>query len=861
MRSSIFLLTLVLTFSMFYAADLSADGVNRSVAIVLDLSYSMRLADAFGVSRLKIMKSALGELLARADQGVEWACIAFDDSESVTLLQPFTQDSSRLVAVVNAAESGRLSPIGAALSFAADYMHSNARSTHRAIVLVSDGISTEQQNVQFTLGPAFRKYEIPLFILGCDHTKNPGLIEPLNQIAAYTGGAYIKHGDVERLKSILLADRDGPIADAGPAEEPAVGIDEPVGVTRGSATTVRTRPESGAGGLSSQQRNSVLATAGEAGSTSGKGKPEDAIDSTRSGHALLFLAAAGGFLFLLSVFFARRARQRRQSMAMRQPQGRVFLNLSVRYPGGEVRQFRLEHSPANVGNAPQCQVYLETEKSRGKVVFVYTWDAREAAFSSARAFLLNGVAVRKKSLRVGDRLIFDRYRLVFDGLETETVGTAAPKNYSLVPLAAGCFLVVLAVLLWGISRFRMPASSDPHRQRAPGIAAGQMSRQAADLASNPAPARAARTLPDRRPLFAEARAASRENSPGADPDEKSQTGSSPSGASTAAMGGIPLASPSMGSADAAPGSGRAREQMLIKQGRRTFYLEYALPKLRQILPLRQRPIRMVAPGEDIEADKVDMLFVHSHPDDESLDFGGAMAKAVSSGKRIATVLFTDGESGLDQFPYRGIDGTHPAHYLRGDRLALVRVEEAASAMAFLGSSLYIRLGLRNHLYNSSEDVLPVETVMSYWGGEDWLMGRLIEIIEALRPDVVISSDFNPRAYEHFEHKATGYITRQALAELRSKGQNLVKGYLVSVDHFQEESLYPELELVDLMEVDPATGLTYREIQRAALAEHRTQGDASLIGVELLPNFKWEQYSAVFWDFDVSLDDYIKHFAH
>ena len=52
-------------------------------------------------------------------------------------------------------------------------------------------------------------------------------------------------------------------------------------------------------------------------------------------------------------------------------------------------------------------------------------------------------------------------------------------------------------------------------------------------------------------------------------------------------------------------------------------------------------------------------------------------------------------------------------------------------------------------------------------------------------------------------------------------------------------------------------LSYREIQGVALKEHYTQGDASLIGVELLPNFRWEQYSPVFWELDLSPERYIE----
>ena len=94
-----------------------------------------------------------------------------------------------------------------------------------------------------------------------------------------------------------------------------------------------------------------------------------------------------------------------------------------------------------------------------------------------------------------------------------------------------------------------------------------------------------------------------------------------------------------------------------------------------------------------------------------------------------------------------------------------------------------------------------------------------------------------------------------MTALRDSGAEYLKAYLVSVDPFQG-NLYEVMELLDLMEIDPDTGLTFREIQQAALREHKTQKDASLIGVELLPNYRWERYLPVFGPSDLSLADYL-----
>jgi hypothetical protein len=132
-----------------------------------------------------------------------------------------------------------------------------------------------------------------------------------------------------------------------------------------------------------------------------------------------------------------------------------------------------------------------------------------------------------------------------------------------------------------------------------------------------------------------------------------------------------------------------------------------------------------------------------------------------------------------------------------------------------------------------------------------------KLLEGFRPTVVVSSDFNAEAFEHFEHKAAGSIVQYALRYLTAREDDFIKGYLVSVDPFQKKNLYPSLERIDMMERDPVTGLTYREIQFNALKEHQTQGDASLIGVELLPHYRWEQYYPHIWRLDTTLEAYIK----
>ena len=124
-------------------------------------------------------------------------------------------------------------------------------------------------------------------------------------------------------------------------------------------------------------------------------------------------------------------------------------------------------------------------------------------------------------------------------------------------------------------------------------------------------------------------------------------------------------------------------------------------------PPALKETRMTRPGEKPEFFPADILFFHAHPDDESLAFGALMAAASRAGKRLAVVLFTDGEAGKDRYPNRPVGGRYPDHALRAAQLADVRVQEARSALSLLGCEAYVRLGLKNHPYNRSTDELSL----------------------------------------------------------------------------------------------------------------------------------------------------------
>lgn len=240
--------------------------------------------------------------------------------------------------------------------------------------------------------------------------------------------------------------------------------------------------------------------------------------------------------------------------------------------------------------------------------------------------------------------------------------------------------------------------------------------------------------------------------------------------------------------------------------------------------------------EDIPVQKkLDILFIHAHPDDESLDYGLYMAQASESGKSVGIVVFTDGDSGFDKYPDRPVDGFYKDSYLNGSELAEVRVKEAEKALTVLGVEVYVRLGLWNRSYTSTEVSKSITTLLNEWGGRDQLVSQLVGIMEIFQPDIIVSPDGPCGAMEHFEHEAVGFISELAVNSYKKK--NKLKAYLKLVD-VQQTAVY---EGIPLLSIDTRGDNRRKEQKYSALMMHQTQADASYYGIKRLEAFPVEYY--------------------
>lgn len=258
------------------------------------------------------------------------------------------------------------------------------------------------------------------------------------------------------------------------------------------------------------------------------------------------------------------------------------------------------------------------------------------------------------------------------------------------------------------------------------------------------------------------------------------------------------------------------------------------------------------PGEDPVSQKLDILFIHAHPDDESLDYGLYMAQAAAEGKSTGIIVFTDGDSGLDKYPDRPVDGFYKDDHLTGDELAKVRVREAENALSILGAKVYVRLGLWNRPYTAVEASKNVYELSMEWGGEEVLIQKLLTLMETFMPDIIVSPDGPCNAREHFEHEAVGFLADAAVRLFIRKNPDQLKAYLKLVD-IQQAKAYSG---ISLLRIDADMDSRYFNLKRTALMMHQTQADASYYGIKRLENFPFEHYLVEYrsGDSDIALLD-------
>jgi N-acetyl-1-D-myo-inositol-2-amino-2-deoxy-alpha-D-glucopyranoside deacetylase len=157
-----------------------------------------------------------------------------------------------------------------------------------------------------------------------------------------------------------------------------------------------------------------------------------------------------------------------------------------------------------------------------------------------------------------------------------------------------------------------------------------------------------------------------------------------------------------------------------------------------------------------------LLFVHAHPDDESLANGATIAHYASRGAQVRVVTCTLGEEGEvigDRWAQLAVD--------HADQLGGYRIGELTAALHALGVDAPIFLGGPGRWRDSGMvGAVPSPATRRQQrfidADEREAVGALVSLIRTLRPHVVVTYDENG-GYGHPDHVRANVVTTAAVA--------------------------------------------------------------------------------------------------
>lgn len=165
--------------------------------------------------------------------------------------------------------------------------------------------------------------------------------------------------------------------------------------------------------------------------------------------------------------------------------------------------------------------------------------------------------------------------------------------------------------------------------------------------------------------------------------------------------------------------------------------------------VRRRACR--APGRTVArvsgTSRRSILFVHAHPDDETISTGATLARYAADGAKVTLVTCTLGEEGEIHVP--ALSGLAASE---ADQLGGYRISELAAACSALGVSDQRFLGGAGRYRDSGMMGLPSnDHPRSFWKADlDEAASALLEVFREVRPQVLVTYDPNG-FYGHPDH--------------------------------------------------------------------------------------------------------------
>jgi len=157
-------------------------------------------------------------------------------------------------------------------------------------------------------------------------------------------------------------------------------------------------------------------------------------------------------------------------------------------------------------------------------------------------------------------------------------------------------------------------------------------------------------------------------------------------------------------------------------------------------------------------DQPRLLFVHAHPDDETLTTGATIAHYAALGAQVCVVTCTLGEEGE-------VIGERWAQLVgeQADQLGGFRIGELSAALNALGIGAPVFLGGAGRWRDSGMEGTPPRHRQRFVDADpSEAVGALVEIIRGLRPHVVVTYDANG-GYGHPDHIHAHEVTMAAVA--------------------------------------------------------------------------------------------------